>query len=308
MTISSSSAERIVMLYHAAIRQGSLVTVDELLRLLPESTSEIDLEEAIASIPYLSSRFELNGGYLTERARASVAMPGVEELQNRVAARMNMVHAAYFVSLLRSNPFKMIAVSGSTSYGSASHSRDLDLFCVAPRGRLWLSLSEGLIMARVSDLFHRDAPKVCFSCIMDENYARFTFASERDALFARDALETKVVKGHALYGSLMKGAAWISTLFPVAYDRFLEPPASGEVGAPPSSWDLALNRVLSVFVGRFLRLKSTFLNRKLKTAGRGGDVFEVHSAEDHLIYESRRYADLRREYRAMLGDRNGEGA
>ena len=308
MTISSSSAERVIMLYHAAIRQGSLVTVGELLRLLPESASELDLAEAIASTPYLSSRFELNGGYLTERARVPMAVPGEEELQNRVAAKMNMVHAVHFVSLLRSNPFKMIAVSGSTSYGSASHSRDLDLFCVAPTGRLWLSLSEGLVMARVSDLFHRDAPKVCFSCIMDEDYARFAFASERDPLFARDALETKVLKGHALYESLMKRAAWISILFPVAYGRVRESSASGEVGAPPSSWDLALNRVLSVFVGGFLRLKSTFLNRKLMTARRGGDVFVVNSAEDHLIYESRRYTDLRREYRALLEDQGGRSA
>jgi len=185
MTLSNDSAERISLLYRTAQRNGSLVTIQELSRLLTEDASEQDLVEAVASTPTLNSRFELKGSYLTERQAVRRPDPTFTEMESRRVARINLAHAANFARLLHSNTFEVAAVSGSTSYGSASHSRDLDFFCISRTGHMWISLTKGLLLARAYRTVNRGAPDICFSYIMDESFAESTFESRRDALFAR---------------------------------------------------------------------------------------------------------------------------
>jgi hypothetical protein len=297
MTLSVESANRIALLYHAAKRNGSLVSVGELSKLLQEGASESDVEEAIAFLPSLSSRFELRSGYLTERSDGLSTGAILLEAKNRRIARTNLFQASRFASLLRSSGFSLVAVSGSTSYGSASLSRDADLFCVAPTGRMWASLTRGLVMARAYALVHRHAPSFCLSCVMDVDYARSSFGTRRHLLFARDALEAKVLRGRDLYDFLMSSATWISDYYPVAYREMVRTPAGKLTGAKaPTAFSLALNRVLLKTVGRYVQAKSSLLNRRFKATRRGGDLFGVRCGEDHLIYESRRYLDLKKEY------------
>jgi hypothetical protein len=300
MTFSNESAERITLLYRTAQRNGSLITVQELSRLLAEEASERELVEAMASTPVLSSMFELRSGYLTERRAGQSLDPTSVEMESRRMAQVNFAHAASFVRLLRSGTFEMVAVSGSTSYGSASHSKDVDFFCVSRPGQMWVSLARSLLLARAYRTFHRKAPEICFSYVMDERFAQSTFESRRDPLFARDAIQTKVLKGREVYDSLLARAAWISDYFPVAYGGAAHEISKNQRGELPSPLQSALNRFLFHTLGRYLRLKSSLLNRLMSSEGRHSDLFDVRSALDHLVYESRRYVALRRDY-ASLG-------
>jgi len=295
MTLSSRSAERIALLYRAAKRNGSLVSAEELSKLLPENASRTEVEDAIATMPSLRARFELRSGYLTERDAVHSVDPLRLEEDSRRTARRNFLHAAEFAPLLRTSGFGLLAVSGSTSYGSASLSKDADLFCVAPAGKMWLSLTRGLLMARVYALLHRDAPSVCLSCVMDWDYARATFEHRRHPLFARDAVEAKVFVGKALYSSLLRTAGWISDYYPVAYAHAVSSPSPANP-RPASALSRLLNGVLYILIGRYMLAKSSLLNRRLKNGRRNGAVFAVRSGPDHLIYESRRYIDLKKEY------------
>jgi hypothetical protein len=298
LTLSPESAERIALLYRVAKRNGSLISLKELRSLLGENTTETDVEEAIGSIPALSSKFELRAGYLLERHERAET-PELES-RSRMTATNNLTYAGCFSSYLHTTPFAMIAVSGSTSYGSASRSKDVDLFCVSPKGRMWIALTKGLLMARGFAMAHSGAPPICFSCIMDEGYARSAFAMRRDPLFARDALQTKVARGEGLYQSLMSSAGWISRLYPVAYRTTVTRIGIDQPRPGPSALANLLDRLLYLIVGRYLKLKSNLLNRRLSAIGRNGDVFDVDCAEDHLIYESRRYSALRQEYMEVL--------
>jgi hypothetical protein len=304
MTLSNESEKRITLLYRTAQRNGSLISVQELSRLLAEETSERELVDAVASTPTLSSIFELRSGYLTERRAGQSLDPTSAEMESRRMAQANFTHAASFAPLLRSGTFEMAAVSGSTSYGSASHSKDVDFFCVSRTGQMWVSLAKSLLLARTYRTFHRGAPEICFSYIMDEQFAHSTFESRRDPLFARDAVQTKVLKGREVYDSLLARAAWISDFFPVAYGDAAHATAKNQRGEPPSPLQRVLNRFLFHTLGSYLRLKSSLLNRLMSSEGRNSDLFDVRSAEDHLVYESRRYAALRRDY-TSLGQRNG---
>ncbi len=218
-------------------------------------------------------------------------------MSNRWSAESNIRWANRFVPQLRSAQFSMVAASGSTSYRSASRSKDLDLFCVATSGRLWSALTRGLIVARVFRKFHPGSPEICFSCAMDEEYAATLFKDQRGPLFARDALETVVLKGDQTYRSLLRDAEWISTLFPTAYAARLglasEPPTrSGN----PSTKSRIIEGFLFLIVGGYLGIKAEMLNRRFSKAGRLDNVFTFRCGRDHLIYESRRYSRLRQMY------------
>jgi hypothetical protein len=286
------------MLCGVARSQGSIISLRELLPLLPESIPEGELAEAICSFPDLSSRFELRDGYVRERLGMPEGDRAIKsEVESRRAAVRNLSYASQFISLLHSNPFVVVAVGGSTSYNSASRSRDLDLFCVAPVGKSWLSLVEGLLMSRVFAIFHRGSPGVCFSCVMAEDFAMSMFAKPQEPLFARDALQAKVFRGSREYESLLRQARWISSYYPQAYGALSRHEGYSLASKKTSSifWRV-LNKFLFLTVGRYVAFKAWLLNRKLLRMGREHDAFTTRCSEDHLIYESRRYSDLRLRY------------
>ncbi|MBI3023847.1 MAG: hypothetical protein HYY68_09040 [Thaumarchaeota archaeon] len=57
-----------------------------------------------------------------------------------------------------------------------------------------------------------------------------------------------------------------------------------------------LNSYLFHVVGRYIRLKSSLLNRRLAKEGKMSSIFAVRMGEDHCIYESVRYRQLRELY------------
>ncbi len=303
VTITNESAERISLLYGVAKEHGSLVTIGELLRLLPEAATEDELAEAISSTPSLNSRFELRAGYVTEKSGAAEGdLAIVEELRNRQSARANLLWAARFAPHLHSTPFSMVAASGSTSYRSASRSRDLDLFCIAPPGRLWTALTRGLILARAYRALRPGSPEICFSCVMDEDFAAELFRKERGPLFARDALETIVLQGRATYRRFLREAGWISDLYPSAYSARVGGALAVPAAKPqPSALSRVVEGALYLVVSLYVKAKSGRLNGKLARTGKFDSVFAVLSGRDHLIYESNRYSRLKQKYSTGIG-------
>lgn len=302
MTISDTTAERISLLYRIAKSQGSLVSVSELVPFMPEETSESELESAINSIRSLNSRFQLKGGYLTERfgdSEADVLL--TNEAGNRTKAGLNFTHALRFLPWMRSISFSMVAVGGSTSYRSASRSSDLDFFCVTPAGRLWLPLTQGLILSRVYNLLHRNSPPVCFSCMMDDDFATRTFEEDQGPLFARDALEARVVRGGNAYRALLSRSTWMQGYYPHAYSGRMRPQVR-ESARPrrPSILQTIGNSLLFRVVGAYIRTKSRLFNQRLARAGRRDSLFAVKAAQDHLMYESERYEVAREAYSSVV--------
>ncbi|MDV3278133.1 MAG: hypothetical protein LYZ69_06675 [Nitrososphaerales archaeon] len=267
---------------------------------MPERTSEPELVEAINSAPFLRSKFELRSGYLTERTAESESPVLSTELGSRRRAKTNLSYAERFAPLLGREVMQVVAVSGSTSYRSASRSSDLDLFCIASRGTMWLSLAKSLLLARAFRLANPESPQICFSCIMDESFAVSLFSEKRDSLFARDALVTLVLKGERTYHDLLGRARWISLYYPALYSSKLESGNGLRGTAAQPSWATAvLDRFLHITVGAYIKVKSNLLNRKLAKQRRQDDAFDLRMGLDHLIVESNRYTRLRRAYATL---------
>jgi hypothetical protein len=301
MMISAEGAQRISLLYQVARIHGSLVTLADLVHLMPERMSEGDLADAIQSHPALSSKFTLESGYVIEKGvNLDPQQAFVAERQSRARASTNLWHAARFAPLVASSQFQMVGVSGSTSYRSASRSRDLDLFCVSPSGTMWISLTKALLLSRVFSLMNREGPPICLSCVMDESYARKTFSADQGALFARDALETITLVGESEYESLLGSASWISSIYPTAFAKRSASANNSNSGQRSSPWKRAFNSFLFFLTGTYIGAKSSALNRRLARKRESDSAFTLRKGVDHLIYESRRYAKLRSHYSAVL--------
>lgn len=309
MTVSADGADRISLLYEAAKVHGSLVSLNDMVLLMPEHVSEDEIEDAIRSQPTLRAKFALESGYVVEKNGCSDVDEALSaERLSRERASTNLRHAASFVPLLGKSRFEMIGASGSTSYRSASRSKDLDLFCVAPAGTLWISLTKALLLSRVFSLVRREGPPICLSCVMDENYAKGTFSADQGALFARDALETIVLSGEPTYRSLLGSASWISKIYPAAFSRRSGHAPGIQHGKSSSPWANALNGLLFVLAGGYISAKSFALNRRLAARGQSDGVFALRKGVDHMIYESRRYEKLRNHYSVVSRTTNLEAA
>jgi hypothetical protein len=295
MTLSAQSAGRILELYEVAQQNGSLISLDELLMLLPEEGTVRELEEIVSSFPSLNSRIELRAGFVVAKDMVEPAIRS--EARSRWMAGEYMGTAKRFVPFAMSQELLMIAVSGSTSYKSVSRSKDLDFFCIMQPQTLWPQLTRLLMIARVFRLTHRSSPEICFSCMMDGDHATRMFREERTSIFARDALQTEVLLGDDYFLDLLAKSSWIYPYFPALYSRRVSGRKNKELERRrPSPSSIVLNRFLYATVGFFIRLKGRLLNLKLKRTLRFNEMFELLIGDDHLIYESNRYKKLRDAY------------
>jgi hypothetical protein len=292
---------RVELLLAIARVKGSLLSakdVDELTGLLSAGT---DLGSIWNRIPGLDSRYELQGGLLIEKHGRSQNRTEILEdsYQRRARAERYIKYAREFSVLSGRRWIRVLSVAGSTSYKTTSENDDIDIFCVTEKDSLWIYLTKALLLARVFKLVRPRSPRFCFSCVLDEEYARRLFASPSDALFARDALTAQVLRGSLFYDGLLRKGQWLSDYFPKLHRlrkaQHVETPK--ETGVTPSTVARkALNHFLFLTVGNYVRLKSILLNRKFRKAGRPDSFFTIISSRDHCIFESQGYQKLRRIY------------
>jgi hypothetical protein len=299
---TTDEVSRVELLLAIARAKGSLLSakdVDELTGLLPAGA---DLGSIWNQIPILDSRYEVKGGLLVER-RAShnqASSGAIEDQQWRQARAQRYIEYAREFSFLSGRTWiRVLSVAGSTSYKATSENDDIDIFCVTEKDSLWIYLTKALLLARIFKLVRPGSPRFCFSCVLDEDYAKRLFASPNDALFARDALTTQVLQGSLFYDGLLQRGQWLSDYFPKLHGLR----KAQHVGTfedtnvtRPTVARKALNHFLFLTVGYYVKLKSILLNRKLRRAGRLDSLFRVISSPDHCIFESQSYLALRRIY------------
>src|SRR5438034_870464 len=124
----------------AACMHESAVSLTDLARLMPEDTNTTDLVTAFESLPTLRENYLLREGYVLSRSEAHKEL--FSESERRRHSIANIMLARVLSSRLGGRDALVFAVSGSTSYQSASVHDDIDLFCVTPRGKMWIFLAK----------------------------------------------------------------------------------------------------------------------------------------------------------------------
>jgi len=286
-----------------ARENGAAISLRELIELAAIDADEHELATAFDSDSKLRSKYLLESGYVLERLDATEGSPRQkvrEEEERRERARANLARASTFGAALRRGTI-IVSVSGANSFLAAREHQDIDFFCVTKTNGMWPFMLKALILARVYRLANKDVPELCFSCVMDENWASQAFKSRQPPIFARDALTAKVIGGRSAYHALLKQAPWMGDYFPAFYNVRLREttPRGSEAlrdGAGQRKGSRVLNALLYHTLGRFLRAKSWTLNRKLTRAGWVSAVFETRIGFGHYIYESNRYRKLSKMY------------
>ncbi len=295
--------ERILGLARIAATHESAIPLEELRLLLPSSRFRDDRELGafILGDGFLSSRLLVHRGQVTLVGRPTLVLSS--EVQTALASTRLALASGFVERLLRLCPWLRLAgVSGSTAYGAAKPDDDVDFFLVAPAGRMWITLTLAMLEAKRTRWQNRKLPVFCFNRITEEAACARSFRETRDPLFAREALNLKVLHGGGFYRSLLQASPWMGEPFPGLYERKLGEHSAEAV--PPAGrggrgWSL-VNALAFVSLATYLSLVGLIRNARLEKQGRQEARFRTVVARDFCAYESRKYDELGEAYRRAL--------
>lgn len=303
--LSEEKIRQIRVFCDVAEANGSHLTLKELIALLSLDMSESQLSENWRKFEGLEG-YSVASGFIIHRKQLASDLGIIQDeyRSNRARAVSNVEFSHRFASLCNSVNVRVLSVSGSTSYQSVAKGGDLDFFSIMNADSLWPSFVKFLLLARAFRLVHHGSPSICLSYVADERFAIREFTKPQDALFARDAIYTSVLRGKKYYARLLKSSSWMSRYFPMLYEQRVQA-VEQEIGPPIKTSLLA--RIENLFVyfitGRYIRLKSHLLNRRYAKEKKWNSLFRVRIGADHCIYESERYLGLRQMY-SILDDTN----
>jgi hypothetical protein len=303
--LNEKTLSNMKLFFDVAKANGDTVSLKELIVLTSIDFTEEQLAESWNDYEFLSSRYRIASGIVLESPygedAAELTFRKKEEISgNFQRASSNISFATRFGSFLGSDSFKVLAISGSTSYLSASKSDDLDFFCISEPAKMWKSFVKSLILARTFRLLQKNSPWLCLSYVADEQFAKREFARSRDGLFARDAISARVIHGEAFYSNLLRENSWMAEYFPKLYN--LQVAKSSNEQNPikgVSTFARILNLFLYFTAGSYIKVKSHLLNRKFSKERKISSQFKLRIGADHCIYESQDYLRLRKMYAAF---------
>jgi len=299
-----------------ARENGSILSVEDLSQLIPVDASINEIEQTLKASPVLSSSLLYTSGYVIRRSRSleleQIQDAIIKEKEGRKRAIANILAANDFAKLLGDSA-TLVAVGGTNSYLSARKDDDIDFFCIARRDSVWILMLESLVKARLFRMARRETPELCFSFILDEGWVEREFKKEKDAIFARDVLTSKVMRGRMAYNDALLSASWMEGFYPRLYRERIASrvwadaqscsPNDSAKGPNKTAAGLVGNRLrriansfLYATLGSYILLKARLLNRRFASEGRTESMFTTDKGKDHLIYESNKYRRIRRMY------------
>jgi hypothetical protein len=320
----------------AAAASGALLSLKDLVELLAIDATEEEVEESIVSDEWLSERVLVQSGHVVLRQPGSdggtAQKVAEEEDKRRVRALANVEAARVFARFLGREAV-FVAVAGTNSYLSAGEGDDIDFYCITKTDTMWKFMLKSLLMSRVSSLTRRrrDDKPFCFSFVLDKRQAVSELSRPKDALFARDTLTSKVLRGGEAMYPILEIAKWMRSYFPSLYERKLRelrPPAAtsnatSTATPPPKGAGTerasaaatttvvggdgggggGTSRVVNLFLfrtlGWYIYLRAWVLNRKLAKQGRRDATFSTRIGPGQLEYVSRRYVEIGKMYQAL---------
>ncbi len=296
---AAEGRERIRVLVGVAAANESSISLDELLELLPAGLfpSAEALGHFITADVDLSSRLATTGGEVTLRGREDLA---AHRLRQRALAADRLKDADRFVAQLARvcSGIELAGISGSTAYGGAKPTDDIDFFLVTRPHRLWATLLLALLRARIERMRSPDTPVYCFNRLLERPACERAFQERRDALFAREALNLRILRGGTVYRDLVASARWMAEPFPNLYAARLAKPGPADLeGRTDGPAGRPLNAAALLLLGPYLWLAGLVRNARLRRQGRAKECFRTVVRPDLCATESILYDELREEYR-----------
>ncbi len=299
---------RILGLVSIAAAHGGSVSVEELSLLLPEPlfSSLKDLERFIQADKTLQGELVVSAGEVAPKGKEGLIVN--RAAQRDLTSERRVMAQAFALRMIALCPWVcVVGLSGSMAYDGSKPQDDIDFFMVVGRRRLWITLLLALFAARVLRQRNGGSPIFCFNRVVDLETCRETFRTLRDPMFAREALNVKVLMGEHHYRDLLTEARWMGEYFPRLYwlrctSRSGSQPPSAPLRGP--QWNL-LNLAALLSLGPYLWLIGLVRNRRLRKKGNHASEFRTVIHPGFFALEARKYDALREEYRRCF--ENGVG-
>lgn len=311
MALSEREILNMKLICDVARENGSSISLKDLISFSSVDCSEEQLADLWEDFSLLSSRYRVASGLVLEKVSDVELDREIEKTKKETSARFdransNIASALEFGDLIRraNLPFKVLSISGSTSYLSVSETDDLDFFCIAKSGAMWFSFARALLLARAFQLSRKFSSSLCLSYVSDEDFVRQEISNNKNGLFARDAISTRVILGEDYFVDLLRSNSWMSSFFPKLYnlrvgENLNVNQNSQEETRANSPFQTILNLFLYYTAGTYIKVKSSLLNRKFARDKKLSSRFQLRIGKDHCIYESAEYVRLRKMYSAL---------
>lgn len=283
-----------------AAANDSTMTADELQVLLPTAMFQDpdQVTKFIRADPELRHELTLIDDEIVPRADPTLLTRRDEG--RRLAEQRIQIARDFAATLQRFCPgLELLAISGSVAYGRTRLEDDIDFFLVAGADRMWITLLSAMVLARLARLRRRDLPVLCFNRTEEAEGTRDRFQASGEPLFAREALNLKVLVGTGFYHDLLESSPWMERWFPSLYRMRLTgtTPEPSRRTSGASTLTALGNVVAMVVLGPFLWLVGGVRNARLRKEGRDKALFRTVVERRFCAYESKKYEDLGDEYR-----------
>jgi hypothetical protein len=298
--LDEAQREAVLAYSKIAASSGALLSLKDLVELLPIDATEEELSESISSDELLESIVFVESGQVVLKRPGSpqgIAREAIEEADRRRRRAIANIEAARVFARLFSKDAIFVAVAGTNSYLSAAAGDDIDFYCITKTDGMWGFMLKSLILSRIRSLVRSTSPPFCFSYVMDEKQAGDESSRPKTAVHARDTLTAKVISGGSAYHAILENAPWMRSYFPTVYDRRVREVEGEQVPRPSAKkGSRVTNMWLFLTLGSYVHLRAWVMNRKLAKRGRSDAIFKTWIGPGRLEYMSRRYVEIGKMY------------
>jgi hypothetical protein len=250
--------------------------------------SQEQVEQALASDPWLSDRIESNGElYCLAGRSATFAVRAARADDSAWLWRRARVLARVVAVL----PFaRMVAIIGSLTMDNArSRSDDIDLFIVTAPGRVWLTRAFVIVLVRLARLAKID---LCPNYILSERKLRM---ASQDLFTARELAQMRPLHGQRAFGDLLAANDWLCFTLPNAAPRtesLTDLSSAAQLAQRALEWPLR-GRPGDRLEARLRRRKVTELAQEAAATGSREVVLEPEVCKGHMDSHGKK---IRQEY------------
>jgi len=185
---------------------------------------------------------------------------------------------------------------------------DLDFFVVVRSGAVASFLFVTYASLRLERLRRGrpEDPPACFNYVVDERRASRDFAEGRGLLFAREALSAQMIFGDSFYRGLLAQSPSLRGELPRLYAaRTKDPGDVAPRGAPV--WVRLMSALLFVPLAGYLQMVGFHRNAVARKEHRSQDEFRTLATPDRVVFQSRRFEQLRALYEGQPPASPGAG-
>jgi len=297
----SKIRNQILLAIEIASKCGQAIAFKDI-NLLLNQPNQKTIRQIVQHDPQISKSVSIEKNYAVIKGYESLFQKRKE--REKTSKKFQEKAASFASQLLKiDSNWRLIAVCGSTAYGSAKNTDDIDLLLTTKKNKMWQSFFKALLLARIFSLkaeINRQKTNFCLSYVKDEKSFEDEITQHKTPLIARELLSIQVLYGENYYKSLLTKSNWIAKLFPNLYKIKLHPKEKIITINANQNDNGVLNLFIYATLKKYLLLKALIKNLKYRKQHKKNHLFVTKITQGACVYTSKRYQELEKIYNSNI--------